>query len=231
MSSLLVMMMSFCAAADFGFPRIVPYLTPEANSSNGVIFSVARSPVLDHKFFKQRGVKIPPYAVPLYEQLNWFKTHLKSVCGSNCANRLANSLILLGDIEANDIGYSLLQGKSIKEARTYVPIITQAQINVSRELFKMGARQLIIPGNAPIGCFPYILTAFPNKDPKAYDKFGCLKSVNNLMTFKNNHLQQAIAKLRTEFPNVSIFYGAFDDGVRQYLTQFMAGKLNTPHFF
>ncbi|CAA0827327.1 GDSL esterase/lipase [Striga hermonthica] len=195
------------AAADFGFPRIVPYLTPEANSSNGVIFSVARSPVLDHKFFKQRGVKIPPYVIPLYEQLNWFRTHLKSVCGSNCANRLANSLILLGDIEANDIGYSLLQGKSINEARTYVPYITQAQINVTRELISMGARQLIIPGNAPIGCFPYILTAFPSNDPKAYDEFGCLKSVNDLMTFKNNDLQQAIAKLRIEFPDVSLFYG------------------------
>ncbi|GER44242.1 GDSL-like Lipase/Acylhydrolase superfamily protein [Striga asiatica] len=122
------------AAAEFGFPHITPSLSSNASSSNGVIFSVARSPVLDHTFFKSRGVKIPPYAVPLSVQLSWFKAHLKSVCTSptDCANRLGNSLILLGDIEANDVGYSLIQGKSIREVRTYVSYITEAQISATR---------------------------------------------------------------------------------------------------
>ncbi|GFP83136.1 acetylajmalan esterase [Phtheirospermum japonicum] len=183
------------AAADFGFPTITPYLSSNSSSSNGVIFSVARSPVLDHMFFKSRGVKIPPYAVPL-----------------NCADRLGNSLVLMGDIEANDIGYALVQGKSIKEVQTYVPYVTQAQISATREVIKMGAKQIIIPGNAPIGCFPYILTALRSNDPAAYDDLGCLKSVNDLITFKNDNLQQAINNLRKEFPDVRIMYGPMIEG-------------------
>ncbi|KAK6161555.1 hypothetical protein DH2020_004936 [Rehmannia glutinosa] len=180
------------AAADFGFPQITPYLSRNASSSNGVIFSVARSPVLDHHFFKSRGVKIPPYAVPL--------------------NKLGNSLILMGDIEGNDIGYPLTQGKSINEVQTYVPYVTRAQISATREVIKMGAKLIIIPGNAPLGCYPYILTALPSNDPTAYDNLGCLKSVNDLITFKNNNLQQAIINLSREFPNVNIMYGPFDEG-------------------
>ncbi|KAI3450438.1 hypothetical protein Pfo_007103 [Paulownia fortunei] len=69
----------------------------------------------------------------------------------------------------------------------------------------MGAKLLVIPGSAPIGCFPYILTALPNDDTTAYDDLGCLKSVNDLITLKNNNLQQAMNNLCREFPNVTIF--------------------------
>ncbi|KAI3450440.1 hypothetical protein Pfo_007105 [Paulownia fortunei] len=209
------------APADFGFPQITPYLSRNATSSNGVIFSVARSPVLHHNFFRSRGIKIPPYVVPLSTQLSWFKTYLKSVCSTptDCANRLGNSLILLGDIEANDIGYALTQGKSIKEVQTYVHYTTRAQINAARELIKMGAKLLVIPGSAPIGCFPYMLTALPNDDPTAYDDLGCLKSVNDLIRLKNNDLQQAMNNLSREFPNVSLLYGPFDEGVLSVLAE------------
>ncbi|KAL3620833.1 hypothetical protein CASFOL_035745 [Castilleja foliolosa] len=213
------------AAADFGFPTITPYLSSNSSSSNGVIFSVARSPVLDRTFFKSRGVQIPPYAVPLSVQLSWFKTHLKSICSTpkDCADRLQNSLILLGDIEANDIGYALVQGKSIKEVQSYVPYVTQAQISATREIIKMGANQIIIPGNAPIGCFPYILTALSSNDTAAYDDLGCLKSVNDLITFKNDNLLQAINNLRIEFPEVSIMYGPMVEGVLQVIAETSAG--------
>ncbi|CAA0833322.1 GDSL esterase/lipase [Striga hermonthica] len=213
------------AAAEFGFPHITPSLSSNASSSNGVIFSVARSPVLDHTFFKSRGVKIPTYAVPLSLQLSWFKAHLKSVCTSptDCANRLGNSLILLGDIEANDVGYSLIQGKSIREVRTYVPYITEAQIRATRELINMGARHIVIPGNAIIGCFPYILTAMRSNHPDAYDNMGCLKSVNDLIAYKNDNLQAAMRNLSKEFPEVSIMYGPMDEGMRQVITETLAG--------
>ncbi|KAI3473733.1 hypothetical protein Pfo_031395, partial [Paulownia fortunei] len=97
-------------AADLGVPKIVPYLSMNASTNyDGVTFSVARSPVLDHIFFKLRSIKIPPYAVPLSGQLSWFKTYLKSICSTqkDCANRLGNSIILMGDLEGNDIGYPL----------------------------------------------------------------------------------------------------------------------------
>jgi hypothetical protein len=127
--------------------------------------------------------------------------------------------VLLGDIEGNDIGYPLSQGKSIQEVKSYVPFVTRAQIMATRELIKLGATRVIIPGSSPIGCYPYILTARYTHDPDAYDDLGCLKDVNEIIKLKNNDLQQAIKNLVAEFPNISIYYGAFDEGVLSILHQ------------
>lgn len=87
----------------------------------------------------------------------------------------------------------------------------------------MGAKLVIIPGSAPIGCYPYILTALRSRDPTAYDDLGCLKSVNDLITLKNNYLQKAIDNLQMEYPNVSIYYGPFGDGVLSVLNETSRG--------
>ncbi|GER48509.1 GDSL-like Lipase/Acylhydrolase superfamily protein [Striga asiatica] len=85
----------------------------------------------------------------------------------------------------------------------------------------MGASRMIVPGSSPIGCYPYILTQFPSNDPNAYDQFGCLKSVNDLITFKNNNLQQALASITSQFPQVT--YADYGLGVLQYINQTLAG--------
>ncbi|KAI3472333.1 hypothetical protein Pfo_031307 [Paulownia fortunei] len=203
------------SAADFGLPNIVPYLSLNGSTSyDGVIFSVAESPVLDRAFFESKGIKIPSYTISLSGQINWFKTYLESICSTptECASRLGISLVLFGDIEGNDIGYSLTQGKSIEEVLTYLPSIISAIINAARELITMGATRVIIPGNVPLGCYPYILTALPSNDSSAYDDLGCLKSVNDLIMLKNDILQLAIKDLISEFPNIGIYYGDMYDG-------------------
>ncbi|GER27909.1 GDSL esterase/lipase [Striga asiatica] len=206
-------------AEDFGLPEIVPYLNmnhSRAAEYHGVIFSTARSPVLDFSFFKKRNIVVPPYAVPLSTQMRWFKRHLKTICDSRseCSEWIGSSLVLMGDIEGNDITYALTQGKTIKEARSYVPAIIKAQIDATRETIKLGARRVIIPGNGPLGCYPFILTALQTKDPTAYDELGCLKSVNELAVWKNDYLLRAMDDLRREFPNVLILYGGLYDGIR-----------------
>ncbi|KAK6161725.1 hypothetical protein DH2020_005106 [Rehmannia glutinosa] len=124
-------------AADFGLPHVIPFLSMNAlnasKSYDGVIFSVARSPVLDTTFFRTKHVTIPSYAVSLQKQLSWFKTYLTSVCSTtqDCANRLRKSLILMGDIEGNDIGYPLAQGKSIAKVKSYVPFVIRAIIKAT----------------------------------------------------------------------------------------------------
>ncbi|KAL3635076.1 hypothetical protein CASFOL_022130 [Castilleja foliolosa] len=208
---------------DFGLPNIVPYLTMNTTapkSYDGVIFSVARSPVLSRKFFQSRNIVIPDYAVPLKQQFAWFKKHLKTICTSksDCADWIGNSLVLMGDIEGNDIGYALTQGKSIKEVRKYVPAIVKAIIDASRETIKLGAKRMIIPGNGPLGCSPYILTALRTNDTTAYDELGCLKSVNDFIIYKNDYLQRAITDLSNEFPDLQILFGPMYDGVRILIT-------------
>ncbi|KAK6121726.1 hypothetical protein DH2020_044536 [Rehmannia glutinosa] len=135
----------------------------------------------------------------------------------DCSEWIGNSLVLMGDIEGNDIGYALTQGKSIEEVKTYVPAIVKAIIDATRETIKLGATRAIIPGNGPLGCVPYILTALRTNDTTAYDELGCLKSVNDLVILKNDHLQQAITNLSSEFPNVRILYGPMYDGVRSLI--------------
>ncbi|KAK4489697.1 hypothetical protein RD792_000331 [Penstemon davidsonii] len=80
---------------------------------------------------------------------------------------------------------------------------------IQQEVIKMGATRVILPGNAPIGYYPFILTEVASVNPADYDNMGCLKSVNDLIQLKNNDLQQAISRLQKEFPNTFIMYADF----------------------
>ncbi|KAG6398043.1 hypothetical protein SASPL_139493 [Salvia splendens] len=117
-----------------GLPNIVPYLSINASRSyDGVIFAVARS-----------------------------TTFLQSHCTSQteCAKRqISNASIVIEFGELNDVGYALVQDKSIQEETNYVPLIVEAQINAAREVLKMGATLVRYTSAAPLGCYPYILTA------------------------------------------------------------------------
>lgn len=53
------------------------------------------------------------------------------------------------------------------------------------------------------------LTAFKANDSAAYDEFHCLKEYNNLASYHNQLLQEALEELRREHPNVAIVYGDF----------------------
>lgn len=198
-------------AQGLGFSEITAYLAPNSSSANAIMFAVARSPVLDNTFFRARGIRIPPYTASLRVQMNWFRRYLNtsSTSASDRRNRIVNSLFLFGDVEGNDITYALLQGRSVHQVKGYITYITNAQIDAAREVIRMGATRVIIPGNAPMGCYPFILTGLPSNRSSDYDDIGCLKSVNNLMVLKNNDLQQGIRILQREFPNIFINYADF----------------------
>ncbi|EYU34256.1 hypothetical protein MIMGU_mgv1a011475mg [Erythranthe guttata] len=192
-----------------------------STSNDGVVFSVARSTVLDRLFLKLRGVDIPPYAIPLSGQLRLFKAYISSVCSipQDCANIVGDSIIILGHIEANDIGYSLQQGKSIQQVETYVPFMIRTLIEAATELIRMGAARVVLAGSVPIGCYPYILTTLQTNNATAYDDLGCLKSVNDLIVSKNKLLQEAVTNLTTKFPNVDVYYADLYGAVQTIIQQ------------
>lgn len=72
-----------------------------------------------------------------------------------------------------------------------------------------GARRIVVPGNFPIGCFPSYLTLFQTTDSAAYDELHCLKELNNLAIYHNQHLQQTLEELKMEYPDVVIVYGDY----------------------
>lgn len=88
----------------------------------------------------------------------------------------------------------------------------------------MGGARVIIPGNNPMGCFPFILTELGSNQTPDYDEYGCLKSVNDLVVYKNEHLQSAISNLSSEFPNTMIFYADFYTAFIQLLEEVYAGN-------
>ncbi|XP_059626933.1 GDSL esterase/lipase At5g03980 [Cornus florida] len=194
---------------------------PPYGHSHGVNFAVAGSTALDGAFFATRNIHTPTSDSPLSLQLNWFRTHLNSLCHTpqECAARLRRSLILMGEIGGNDYNYAFFQNKPIHEIRTYVPHVVGTIVNSVREVIRLGAVRVVVPGNFPVGCIPIYLSSFPSSDPRAYDDMGCLSGLNEFALFHNNYLQHALALLRTEFPNVVIlyadYYSAFQSVLRR----------------
>lgn len=202
-------------------PLLNPYLNGNTKSSsfkNGVNFAVAGSTALNSSFFTARNLHVPATNTPLSTQLAWFRSHLRSACqGSSSSDCLKQSLFMVGEIGGNDYNYGFFQGKTLEEIRSYIPHVVGAITAAARDVIRAGAVNVVIPGNFPVGCFPIYLTSFPVKDPKAYDDKGCLKHLNEFAMDHNNQLQEAIASLRKEFPDVVIVYGDYYNAFQSVL--------------
>ncbi|KAL0392586.1 UNVERIFIED_CONTAM: GDSL esterase/lipase [Sesamum radiatum] len=101
-----------------------------------------------------------------------------------------------------------------------------------KELIQLGASQVVVPGNFPLGCFPAFLAVAKKNRLTVYDDFGCVKSVNNLTSYENDDIQGALNSLRIEFPNTVIlyadYYNAFLSVLRQAIFGFDTEKLFIP---
>ncbi|XP_057790052.1 acetylajmalan esterase-like [Salvia miltiorrhiza] len=197
-------------AMTLGLPLLNPYLDKNASFRNGVNFAAAGATALNSSFFVSRGILVPNVD-SLDLQLRSFRTYLASICSvpRECGDYLRRALILVGEIGGNDINYPLAQGKSLEEIRTYVPFINQAISNATREIIRAGASRVVVPGNFPIGCFPFALAAFASNDSTTYDELGCVRSANNLVVYQNKNLQAVLDTLRREFPSVVIIYADY----------------------
>ncbi|TKW00887.1 hypothetical protein SEVIR_8G141900v4 [Setaria viridis] len=193
-----------------------PYMDKAADFASGVNFAVAGATALDRAVLLQVGVMMPPASVPISTQLDWFRSHLNATCGSqeDCAKKLARALFLVGEIGGNDYNYAFFQGiRSIEATKAYVPQVIKTIMNVAKEVIELGATQIIIPGNFPIGCSPSYLSLFTLSGTGDLDDRGCLKSYNAFAQYHNEQLQAAIDDLRKANTDVTIiyadYYGAF----------------------
>ncbi|XP_020106598.1 sinapine esterase-like isoform X2 [Ananas comosus] len=207
----LLMIDFFAMALNLSF--INPYLDKSANFDNGANFAVAGATALDRSFFIERGIYSTFTNNPLSAQLDWFKAHLNSTCSSqqDCAKRLGQSLFLLGEIGGNDYNYAFFQGRSMEEVTSYVPEVVKSITDTAKEVISLGATQLVVPGNFPIGCSPSYLSMFYTADANAYDERKCLKSFNSFSSYHNKQLQAAVDELRRAYPNVTIMYADYHE--------------------
>lgn len=74
---------------------------------------------------------------------------------------------------------------------------------------------IVVPGVLPIGCFPIYLTIFQSSNQGDYDQIGCLKKFNDLSSYHNKLLKQALSKLQSKYSSTRIMYGDYYDQVYQ----------------
>ncbi|XP_055801028.1 acetylajmalan esterase-like [Solanum dulcamara] len=185
------------------------YLDRSASFTQGVNFAVAGATALDTSFWAARNINLPTWNTPLSNQLNWFKSHLQSTCGSRCAESLKNSVVIMGEWGGNDYYNCFFQRKQIPEVRTYVPFVVAGIMRGIKEVIQLGATRVLVPSIYPLGCLPLYLTSFPDNNTSGYDQLGCLRNYNDFASYHNRYVVRAIANLQRQFPNVSIVYGDF----------------------
>ncbi|KAL2468588.1 GDSL esterase/lipase [Forsythia ovata] len=199
-------------ALSAGLPFLKPYKEIGADFSNGVNFAVTGATALPVETLAAMNISSPYTPTSLHVQLDWMASFFNSTCHSNteCAEKNANSLFMLGEIGSNDYNYALFQRKSIQEAKQMVPQVVGAIANGVRRVIQFGATRVVVPGNFPVGCFPFYLTGFETNDSTAYDEqFHCLKDINNLSIYHNEYLQQAIDELKIQNPKTTIIYADY----------------------
>jgi len=76
-------------------------------------------------------------------------------------------------------------------------------------LIGLGAVDVVVPGVLPIGCFPLYLTLYQSSSKDDYDEIGCLKSYNNLSSYHNELLRQAVSGLQSKHAGVRLMYADF----------------------
>ncbi|XP_066341875.1 GDSL esterase/lipase At5g03980-like [Miscanthus floridulus] len=131
---------------------------------------------------------------------------------------ILKGLQLLQEVNAE----SIKKAKSQKQNQTsFQKCTTEKQLLLKKqpgkaaslEVIELGATQIIIPGNFPIGCSPSYLSLFSVSGAGDLDDRGCLKSYNAFAQHHNELLQAAIDGLRKANTDVSIvyadYYGAF----------------------
>ncbi|OIT35528.1 PREDICTED: acetylajmalan esterase-like [Nicotiana attenuata] len=205
-------------SSAFNLPFLSAYLDTGASFDQGVNFAVAGGTALSTPFWTARNIKLPTWNTPLPAQLNWFKSHLQSTCGSNCTQKLSNSLIVMGEFGGNDYYNCFFQNKKIPEIRTYVPYVVAGIIRGIKDVIQLGVTRVLVPGVYPFGCLPLYLTTFPDTNATAYDQLGCLRNYNDFASYHNRYLNRALVNLRREFPNVGIVYGGYYEALLTLLS-------------
>ncbi|KAE8803510.1 GDSL esterase/lipase [Hordeum vulgare] len=200
-------------AQRLGLPLVPPSLAHNGNFRRGANFAVGGSTALDAAFFHDGsgpGSKFP-LNTSLGVQLQWFESLKPSLCRNTqeCEAFFSRSLFLVGEFGVNDYHFSL-PTKSLHEITSFVPDVIGTISMAIERLIKHGATSFVVPGTAPSGCMPQIISHYGKDDPAEYNSStGCLEGINKLGMHHNLLLQEALEKLRGRHPDAMIVYADF----------------------
>uniref|UniRef100_A0ACD5VYP8 Uncharacterized protein n=1 Tax=Avena sativa TaxID=4498 RepID=A0ACD5VYP8_AVESA len=199
-------------AEFFGLPLLPPSKANGTDFKKGANMAIIGATTMNLDFFELHGLGSSVWNNgPLDTQIQWFQQLMPSICGSagDCKSYLNNSLFILGEFGGNDYNAPIFGGKGLDEVTSYVPQIIDKITSGVETLIGLGAVEVVVPGVLPIGCFPLYLTLYGSSNQSDYDGDGCLKRFNDLSSYHNQLLQQAIFDLRSKYTGVRLMYGDF----------------------
>ncbi|CAL9123944.1 unnamed protein product, partial [Musa textilis] len=162
-------------AQAIGLPLVRPYLAGTDDGEDfrcGANFAVGGATALDKEYFMSKGMDVYWTNNSLSIQLESFKQLLPSLCSTDCSNRMNESLFLVGEIGGDDYNHAFFQGRSVDEIKTFVPDVVSAIGSAIEELFKLGARTMIV-------CIAIYLTRFQSDKREDYEsETGCIGWLN-----------------------------------------------------
>jgi len=214
-------------------PLVPPFLSKAPqNFSQGANFAIVGGTALDAGFFLRRNSgSVPPSRSSLRVQTAWFRLLLRQslLCNSTaeCREHLARSLFVVGEFGLTDYGYILSGGKSLQEAKAFVPEVVQAIVRGVERLVEDGARYVVVTGTPPMGCVPMALAKYgvaANATETEYDRrTGCLRRLNGLSQYHNWMLQEKLRRMRGKYPETTIVYADYHKPVARLIRR--PGKL------
>ncbi|KAL2899939.1 hypothetical protein RDABS01_025021 [Bienertia sinuspersici] len=83
----------------------------------------------------------------------------------------------MGEIGGNDFNGPFQQGKTIPQVTQLVPGVVKTIKDAVEEVISLGATNIVVPGNFPIGCVPIIMPSQVTTINNCYKPFNnCNKS-------------------------------------------------------
>ncbi|KAL5203002.1 hypothetical protein ABZP36_013954 [Zizania latifolia] len=209
-------------AEALALPLLPPFLAREQDFSRGANFAIVGGTALDVDFFlRHNAASVPPFRSSLRVQIGWFRSLLRQTLGGTNATsaarreHLATSLFVVGEFGGSDYRFLLSGGKTLEEAKSFVPEVVHAICRGVEKLVEEGARYVVVSGTPPAGCLPMALTryaaaAVAANASTAYDRrTGCLRRLNGLAQYHNWLLREAVRRMRGKYPATKLVYADF----------------------
>ncbi|CAN1305563.1 GDSL esterase/lipase At1g28570 [Linum perenne] len=111
------------------------------------------------------------------------------------------------EIGGNDYNFPLTDGLGLEQVQQLVPFVVRTITSALKEIIGLGAVNILVPGNFPIGCLPFYINRFTSSNLEDYDPVtGCLTWLNKLATYHNELLQAELKNVRQLHPSINIVY-------------------------
>ncbi|KAJ3686286.1 hypothetical protein LUZ61_015450 [Rhynchospora tenuis] len=209
-------------AEKFGLPMPPPSKSTDADFKHGANFAITGATAMESSFFKQIGVDGRIWNTgSIQTQIQWFEDLKSSLCSTEeeCEEYLSKALFVVGEFGGNDYNAPIFSGIPLDQVKSYVPEAVKAIGRGINRLIKLGARDIVVPGVLPIGCFPLYLTLYNSSSQSDYNtRTGCLRKFNSLASSHNTLLKRHLEKIQEKHPKTRIMYGDYYTATMQFVT-------------